>query len=88
MTAEQALARAQAMDPAATQFVIRLWDGFDNEWMDVTKPLSPDEAMKDWNMRTDEGKRATKYSDIDYYAIHPATVRMVFSEQGRKDLKL
>jgi hypothetical protein len=82
MTSERALKKARLIDPEATEFVVRLYDGFDGEWMDVTKPLSAEEAMKDWNKRTDEGKRATSYGDIDYYAIFPSTVTMVWSEKG------
>lgn len=85
MTPQNALARAQHIDPTATIFVVRLFDGFDNEWMDVTGPLSAEEAMAQWSARTDEGRKHTSYDDIDYYAIYPTTVQMFFSAQGRKD---
>lgn len=80
MTGEQAIARAKQIDPTATKFVVRLWDGFDGEWMDVTKPLSAEAAMADWMERTDNGERKTGYDDIDYYAIYPTTTKMRFSE--------
>lgn len=74
------------ISPEATQFIVRLYDGFDNEWIDVTKPLSAEEAMEDWATRTDNGQRATSYMDIDYYAIYPVDTTMVFSEKGKREV--
>lgn len=86
MTPEQALKKAQLRDPSAERFIVRLYDGFDNEWMDVTTALTAEQAMKDWAMRTDNGKRATSYADIDYYAIFPVGTTMVFSEKGKREV--
>lgn len=61
-------------------YVVRLFDGMDGEWMDITKPVSKEEAQRVWDERTDNGKRAAKYGDIDYYKIFPADTTMRFSE--------
>lgn len=60
-------------------YVVRLYDGFDNQWMDITKPAPKAEAEKVWNERTKNGTEKTKYGDIDYYAIYPADTRMIYS---------
>ena len=64
-------------------FVVRLYDGFDHEWMDVSDVLPHDEAKKIWNQRTMNGTYKTKFEDIDYFAIFPANTVMRFSEEGR-----
>lgn len=87
ITAEQALARAQAISPDCDTFVVRLYDGFDNEWMDVSKSVSGRRAKKIWAEKTDNGKKNTSYGDIDYYAIFPTDTTMVFSEKGKKDME-
>lgn len=67
-------------------FVVRLWDGFDGEWMDVSDPLPKAEATKlcgdknEARIGSAAGKREGSYSDIDYYAVFPAATKMVFSE--------
>lgn len=66
-------------------YVVRLYDGFDNEWMDVSDPMSKEEADKacgDMNEArggSGAGKREGSYFDIDYYAVYPSDTRMVFS---------
>ena len=90
MTAEQALASARMKDSRATRFVVRLYDGFDNCWMDCygqpAEGLDADAAMKLWNEKTEDGTKSTRYGDIDYYAIYPKTVKMVHSEEGNREL--
>lgn len=86
MTAEQALAIGKAKDPSATRFVVRLYDGFDNEWMDIDKPGDEEHVKRVWNDRTSDGTRATSYSDIDYYAIYPVTTTMAHSQKGNAEL--
>ncbi len=67
-------------------YVVRLWDGFDGEWMDVSGPLPQGEAVKlcgDRNAArpgSAAGKRAGCYNDIDYYKVFLAGTRMQFSE--------
>lgn len=54
-------------------YVVRLFDGFDNEWMDITKnPVTKAEAERIWNDRTNNGTKLTCYNDIDYYKIDTA----------------
>jgi len=60
-------------------FVVRLYDGFDNIWMDVSEPVSEDEATRIWNEKTKNGTVSTKYEDIDYYHIYPSNTKMVYS---------
>jgi len=61
-------------------FIFRLYDGFDNQWMDVSEPLPKDEADKVWNEKTVDGTKRTTFDDIDYYEIFPADTKMLFSD--------
>jgi hypothetical protein len=67
------------LDPANGLFVVRLWDGMDGEWMDVTEAVSFEVALLDWFERTDGGRKATCYDDIDYYRIFSSDTRMLYS---------
>ena len=58
-------------------FVVRLYDGFDHEWMDISEPVSRDEAERILNQHTKNGTENTKFDDIDYYAIFQADTVMV-----------
>lgn len=58
-------------------YVVRLWDGMDGMWMDVSKPMTADEAKKVWNEKTKNGTEKTCFGDIDYYAIYPADTKML-----------
>lgn len=84
--AQHALAKAKAISPDCDEFRVRLYDGFDNEWMDVpygkAGPFSAEQAMKVWDKYTEKGTRATSYSDIDYYAIYPADTTMMLSKES------
>ena len=66
-------------------FVVRLYDGFDNLWIDVSKPVPRDEAERILAEKTDNGTRKTSFSDIDYYRIFEADTTMFFSDQGYAD---
>lgn len=72
--------------PQTTLYIVRLWDGFDGEWMDVTPPLPKDEAEKEAGDRNEKrigagaGKRHGNYNEIDYYAVFPADTKMRFSD--------
>lgn len=59
-------------------YVVRFYDGFDMEWMDITDPISKREAERVLAEKTDNGARNSSYADIDYYAIFPADTLMVF----------
>lgn len=60
-------------------YIIRLYDGFDNQWLDISKPVSMKEATDIWNEHTNNGTKHICYNDIDYYKIFPADTRMIFS---------
>jgi hypothetical protein len=60
-------------------FIVRFYDGFDNQWMDVTGPLTRAEADRILAEKTSNGTRNASYGDIDYYSIFPADTRMVYS---------
>lgn len=64
------------------KFIVRLYDGFDNVWTDISRPVSEDEANRIWNEKTANGTRASKFSDIDYYAIFPADTKMLFRAEN------
>lgn len=63
-------------------YIVRHYDGMDNCWTDVSKPLPKIEADQVWLDKTDGGTRATHYNDIDYYRVFPAGTGMVHSEEG------
>lgn len=71
-------------DVAAERFIVRLYDGFDYCWTNVTGPVTKEEAGRIWNEKTDNGKKNTKYDDIDYYAIFPADVKMLYAAENFK----
>lgn len=60
------------------KYTLRLYDGFDNEWMDILKEVSYEEAYSKWLDETNGGTERTSYSDIDYYDIFPSNTRMLF----------
>ena len=60
-------------------FIVRLYDGFDHIWIDVSKPVEKSEADRIWNEETLNGTKNTKYEDIDYYCIFPANTKMLYS---------
>lgn len=82
------LEQALRMSPRCDRFVVRHYDGFDREWVDVTEPLPAAEAMCVWNEKTSDGTQLSQYDDIDYFAIHPADVVMRESAAGRRIAEL
>lgn len=68
-------------------FVVRHYDGFDNMWMDVTRPVPREEADRILNENTENGTKNTNYDDIDYYAIFPADTIMHFSYEAEERRK-
>lgn len=64
----------------APMYVVRFYDGFDNVWMNVSEPVTEEEANRIWNEKTDNGKKNTTYSDIDYYKIFPADSVMLYRD--------
>ena len=66
-------------------YVVRLYDGFDRYWIDVTKPLKYEEAEKEWNELTHDGTQNTKFDDIDYYRIFDSDTKMLYSAHDDQD---
>lgn len=60
-------------------YIVRLYDGFDNAWMDISPAVPKAEADRIWNEHTKNGTKNTEYEDIDYYRIFPADTRMIFT---------
>lgn len=65
-------------------FIVRLYDGFDHEWIDVSGAVRAEEAKRIWNEKTGNGTHNATYRDIDYYKIFPADTRMLYAA-GWKD---
>lgn len=63
-------------------FTVRLYDGFDNIWIDVLKGANLETALKMWLSQTENGTKNTNYNHIDYYAIFPANTRMLNSDDS------
>lgn len=60
------------------KYIVRLYDGFDYKWMDISEPVSYAEAERIWNEKTKDGTKNTQYDDIDYYKIFPADTAMLY----------
>jgi hypothetical protein len=58
-------------------YKVRLYDGFDNEGIDVSKPVSREEAEKIWLEKTKGGTKNTCYNDIDSYVIEEVKMAIV-----------
>jgi len=69
---------------ADSLFVVRFYDGFDNIWTDISKPVSREKAERIWDKMTNNGQKNTRFDDIDYYHIFPANTIMRFSLEGEK----
>lgn len=61
-------------------FVVRQYDYYDNQWIDVTGPLSEEEANSYWNLKTGCGTRNSEYEHKLYYKIFPADTKMLYSD--------
>lgn len=66
--------------PKGDKFIVRLYDGFDNQWIDVSDILSWEDAKAFWDEKTENGTKKTKYSDIDYYDIFSANTTMLYAD--------
>ena len=61
-------------------YIVRLYDGFDNQWMDVSRPVPKAEADRILAEKTAGGTKNASYADIDYYRVFPAGTKMLFSD--------
>jgi hypothetical protein len=82
----QPQAKPEAVQPATCAkgepdklYTVRLYDGFDNIWIDVLPNVLYAEARKEWDDRTLNGTEKTRFSNIDYYDIFLADTKMLYS---------
>lgn len=66
-------------EPAPQLFIVRLYDGMDNQWIDVSAAVSQDEARKIWLEKTENGTKRISFDEIDYYKVFPADTTMLYS---------
>jgi len=64
------------------KWVLRLYDMFDG-WMDVSDPVSKEEAEALWLKETSGGTKMTQYADGDYYKVFPANTKMLHTPEFR-----
>ena len=73
-------------------WIVRLWDGFDGEWMDVSDPMPENDAKElagdknEARSGSGAGNRDGHYGEIDYYSAFPADTKMLWSE-GRSQTR-
>ena len=53
-------------------YVVMLYDGMDNAWMEVSEHVIKERAKQIWNEKTKNGTQNTCYDHIDYYSIEIA----------------
>lgn len=61
-------------------YIVRLWDGMDGTWIDITGPVPEAEASRIYDEKTANGTVKTTFEDIDYYRIFSADTEMIYSE--------
>ena len=61
-------------------YTVRLYDGFDNNWLDIKADTPYEEARRVWDEETKGGTEKTRYNDIDYYDIFEADTKMLYSD--------
>lgn len=61
------------------KFIVRLYDGGDHYWIDVSGPVSWPEAVAIWEVKTANGTRNTEFKHFDYYDIFPADTQMLYN---------
>jgi hypothetical protein len=67
-------------------YVVRLYDGMDGAWYDITGPVTREEAERIWNKRTCSGTSEISYeNDIDYYRIFPANTKMFYNVDNMRN---
>ena len=63
-------------------WVVRLYDGIDNVWIDVSDPVTLDKAKEIWREKTNNGTEKTCYNDLDYFRIFPSDTVMLRRPKG------
>jgi hypothetical protein len=67
-------------------WIVRLWDGMDGCWSDVTEETDAFTALSVWVLKTGSGKHNWRFDDIDYYRIFPAETRMIWDGEAGREL--
>jgi len=67
--------------PNVDKYIVRIYDGMDFVWTDVSEPVTKKEADRIWSQKTDSGTKMTKFDDIDYYKVFPADTKMIFRDR-------
>ena len=68
-------------DERPYKYIVRLYDGSDNKWMNISKTVPYAEAKTIWDKHTQNGTKNTKFADIDYYRIFPADTKMLYQDR-------
>lgn len=82
---EEAL-RPEEVPVPEVLYIVRHWDGFDGEWIDIGEPMTKELAEKEAGDRNEKrvgsgaGNRRGNYNEIDYFKAFPADTKMHFSE--------
>jgi len=61
-------------------YTVRLYDGFDYNWIDIEAKVPYEEARRIWEEKTEGGTCKTRFDDIDYYDIFEADTKMLYSD--------
>lgn len=65
-------------------FIVRLYNGMDNDWTDVSPALPEKEAFEIWKEKTENATKKISFNEIDYFRIFPANTIMKYSSEGRE----
>lgn len=57
------------------EYIVKLWDGSDRQWIDASGIVDKKEAIAIWNTKTKDGTERTCYEDFDYFAIFSADTK-------------
>lgn len=60
--------------------IVRLHDMMDG-WIDITGPVTEEEAMRIWNEKTGNGTHNFQYDHGDYYDVFPADTSMLVTPE-------
>ena len=86
MENREALNNKIAKENPDMKFIVRLYDGFDFEWVNCTQPIPLSDARTEWLKETENGTKRTEYANIDYYDIFPEDTRMLYSYKDSQSI--
>lgn len=61
------------------KFIVRLYDGGEHHWIDISGAVTWPEAVAIWEKNTANGTKNTEYKNFDYYDIFPADTQMLYN---------